>query len=127
MPSLGTIIDIRKDGESSPEIIDLNCSLLDPTKTIELLVNGVIRMTLNVGSIVPAEADSNLYLESWSSPSATISPSVNGIVNYFVGNLSFKSLLGDFGPVTGTVTGNGKITISATDGSGNIIELRYKV
>ena len=120
-------LTIRKDAGSVPEFLDIDCSDLDTTKTVELVINGVLRATIDVGTITPAELDSNLYLETWSSPSTAILPSVNGVVVYAVTSDLIKAQLSGFNESKGRIDNDGNIVLSKSDTSGNTIQMRYKV
>ena len=120
-------VRVKFDGQSKPEFLDIDCSDMDKEKTVELIINGVVRATVYVGSIIPAEQDSNLYLETWSSPSTAILPSLNSVVTYAITSERIKIELSDFDSVEGKIDEDGNIVLSKSDTSGNTMELRYKL
>ena len=94
---------------------------------MELLINGVVRTSIEVLSIAPTELDPvNSYLGTWSSPSTALTPSGAGVVTYAIPDIRIKTQVTDIKDKTGRFDKNGEIVLNEKDQSGNSIELRYK-
>ena len=121
-------IKIRPPAPDPPEFIDIDCSGMDTGRTVELLINGVMRASIQVLSIALTELDpANSYLGTWSSPSSALTSSGAGVVTYAIPDSRIKTQVTALKDTTGQIDRDGEIVLNEKDTSGNSIELRYKV
>ena len=105
MASSGSLT-IRPGSPDTPEFVDIDCSGLDDTKTIELVINGIVRAT------IPVDITGNVIL-SYVVPAGSIRNALLDI-NYASGNMAI-------------VNSNGIISgIKTNDGDDSLI-LRYQL